>query len=463
MALSTEETLRLTVAALMSRSRETQTALAAAIGMDQRALSRRQTGSSHWLLDDVDRLAAHWGMTPLDLLTGPTHAASKLPAPPPVGGRAASSDAPAPAPAPPAPAAPAATPAPAPVDPPMRPRAGSEPAAAAPPRRAASSPASSSARPVGSLADMIRDRVAAELSQHQGDMQAAQATLIHKAIPDVMKLFKASRIGGRYEHSEFPPTETDVLAKRSQKNPDLIWEGRPKWRAAELHREARAGNITLDVTALDANAAYLAAFTCWLPIGRLVESEPSHQPKRAGIYRITPPGWDNPDLPHPLGDRKTQGDLWITTPTLKLLLDCAKNGLCAAPEIHQAYTSGATESLLRTLKEALRDARQEAIDNDDIVTLEYVKSMYSKFVSTIGESTNNRELRRPDWMHTIRSQAFANLWRKAYKAHQAGLTVVQMAGTDELHVSGGDWRNVFTEGRKLSDMKEKETYTLGGD
>ncbi|WP_326794075.1 acyltransferase [Streptomyces sp. NBC_01808] len=442
MALSTEEALRLTVAALMSRTRETQTALAAAIGMDQRALSRRQTGASHWLLDDVDRLAAHWGMTSLDLLAGPTHAATKLPAPPSTGSR---------------------TSAPAPAEPPVRPSAGSEPAPAATPRRATSSSASSFAQPAGSLGDMIRDRVAAELSQHQGDMQAAQAALIHKAIPDVMKLFKASRIGGRYEHSEFPPTETDVLAKRSQKDPDLIWEGRPKWRAVELHREARAGHITLDVTALDANAAYLAAFTCWLPIGRLVASEPSYQSKRAGIYRITPPEWDNPDLPNPLGDRKTQGDLWITTPTLKLLLDCAKNGLCAAPEIHEAYTSGATESLLRSLKEALRDARQEAIDNDDIVTLEYVKSMYSKFVSTIGESTNNRELRRPDWMHTIRSQAFANLWRKAYKAHQAGLTVVQMAGTDELHVSGGDWRQVFTEGRKLTDMKEKETYTLGGD
>lgn len=35
--------------------------------------------------------------------------------------------------------------------------------------------------------------------------------------------------------------------------------------------------------------------------------------------------------------------------------------------------------------------------------------MYSKFVSTMGESKDNRELYRTDWMHLIRSQAFVNL------------------------------------------------------
>ncbi|MFI0875120.1 acyltransferase [Streptomyces parvus] len=95
-----------------------------------------------------------------------------------------------------------------------------------------------------------------------------------------------------------------------------------------------------------------------------------------------------------------------------------------------------------------------------MVVIEYVKSMYSKFVSTVGESTANRDIRRPDWMHIIRSQAFANLWLKAYKAHSAGLTVVEMSGTDELHVAG-DWRQVFPEGRDLAQVKAKSIYTLG--
>ena len=58
----------------------------------------------------------------------------------------------------------------------------------------------------------------------------------------------------------------------------------------------------------------------------------------------------------------------------------------------------------------LKDARDRAIAEGDEVTLEYVKAMYSKFVSTLGESNYNRELYRTDWMHLIRSQAFANLW-----------------------------------------------------
>lgn len=93
------------------------------------------------------------------------------------------------------------------------------------------------------------------------------------------------------------------------------------------------------------------------------------------------------------------------------------------------------------------------------MTVEYIKAMYSKFTSTIGESSVNRDIRRPDWMHIIRSQAFANLWYKSHRAHTNGLTVVRVRGTDELHVAG-DWRTVFTEGRLTTQMKEKDQYPL---
>ncbi|WP_305610491.1 helix-turn-helix domain-containing protein, partial [Streptomyces sp. S-2] len=80
MTMSTEETLRLTVAALMQLTRQRQPDVAAAIGLTQPQLSRRQSGKSAWTLTDCDRLAAHWGMPTLDLLAGPTHAAGCLPA-----------------------------------------------------------------------------------------------------------------------------------------------------------------------------------------------------------------------------------------------------------------------------------------------------------------------------------------------------------------------------------------------
>ncbi|MGW2761987.1 acyltransferase, partial [Streptomyces albidoflavus] len=348
---------------------------------------------------------------------------------------------PAPAPAP-APAAPA--PAAAAVGSSSVPRT---------PRRAA---------PAGPLPDLIRDRVAAVLTEAGGDADVAQAALIKRAVPDVMALFAASRVGGRYEHSEFPPT-AGILQKRSQKGADAIWEGRPKWRSADLHRAARAGHITMEVTALDMNAAYLAALKTWLPIGKLTHSEGDHHdPKRSGVHLVDPGEWLTPDLPSPLGSRQEPGPLWITEPTLRALIRCAGMDLCTPPKIMESWTSGASEGLLEKMRRALVTVRDEAIANNDEVTTEYVKSMYSKFVSTIGESAANREIRRPDWMHIIRSQAFVNLWLKAHKAHKAGLTVVQVSGTDELHVAG-DWQAVFPEGRGLSQVKAKSMYTLGGD
>lgn len=82
-------------------------------------------------------------------------------------------------------------------------------------------------------------------------------------------------------------------------------------------------------------------------------------------------------------------------------------------------------------------------------------------MSTIGESSFNRDLRRPDWMHIIRSQAFANLWYKAKRAHDHGLTIVKLRGTDELHITGDvPWRSVFEEGRLTTQLKLKNQYTI---
>ncbi len=155
--------------------------------------------------------------------------------------------------------------------------------------------------------------------------------------------------------------------------------------------------------------------------------------------------------------------MWITESTLRLLLRLAgpKHRLADAPVIHESWTAGATENFCDDLRVLLATARQEAIDADDDVTLAYIKAMYSKFVSTMGESVHNREIVRPDWMHLIRAQAGANLWGRAYKAHQAGLTLISVMGTDELHVTGGDWRTVFTEGRALTEMKIKTDSKTG--
>ncbi|MFC5149906.1 acyltransferase [Streptomyces aureoversilis] len=497
--LSTEALLRLTVTALMAQTGERQLDLGTGIGLSQTQVSRKQKGLMHWSLDDCDRLASHYGMTVLDLLAGPTHAASRLslhrltpgrgiqttlpPAP-------ATPETPA-APSEPAPAVPAAhsaaQPAAAPVPAASAPQASSTPAGPqatpvaaeapapgqAPVRTpeqpaAAPSPAMTRRPPAGTTAAPLMDRIGAAVKDAlitaEGDTEAAQALLIKQAIPDVMELFRQSRIGGRYEHSDFPPTG-EILKKKSQKGADDIWEGRPKWRNTAFIKAAKASDMPVEVHVLDVNAAYLSAMTTHLPIGQLQhDTSGIHHTKRAGVHRIEPPAWEHPDLPNPLGARQEPGPLWVTEPTLRLLLRCHREDLCEAPVILESWTSGSSEALLKKLRETLRDVRKEAIEKGDELTLEYVKSMYSKFVSTIGESTKNRDIRRPDWMHIIRSQSFANLWLKARKAHAAGLTVVEISGTDELQVAGGDWRKVFPEGRSLAEMKEKDgkSYTLGG-
>ncbi|WP_171163499.1 helix-turn-helix domain-containing protein [Streptomyces sp. I05A-00742] len=331
-----------------------------------------------------------------------------------------------------------------------------------PPPRPTGRPQSPARRPFrepSTPADLIHDTVQHTLAEHAGNMDTATAALLKKAIPDAMHLLDQTRKGARYDVIAHPWLP-DILKKQTSRGADQIWEARPKWTRHDLppgHHE---------ITALDINGAYLSALKTHLPIGQLEHSShPTHDRRRAGIHLITPPAWPHQhELPNPIGQRDEPGPLWITEPTLRLLLRLSgpPYNLCAPPQIHESYTSGATENLLEKFRIALKDARDTAIEQGDTVTLEYVKAMYSKFVSTMGESNYNRELYRPDWMHIIRSQAFANLWMKALKAHNEGLTVVRVMGTDELHVIG-DWHRVFAEGRGVTEVKIKDTYTAGTD
>ncbi|MFH9970039.1 helix-turn-helix domain-containing protein [Streptomyces mirabilis] len=307
--------------------------------------------------------------------------------------------------------------------------------------------------------DLIGSAVAAALAEHAGDVDAATAALVKRAIPDAMALLDHTRRGGRYDIVAHPWLP-DILRKQTARGADQVWEARPKWTRPELP----AGRH--EVTALDINGAYLSALKTHLPLGQLEHSTGDHHDRRrAGVHLITPPVWDHDAvLPNPIGNRDEPGPLWVTEPTLRLLLRLSgpKYGLCDPPQIHESWTSGATEGLLEKFRIALKDARDRAIAADDDVTLEYVKQMYSKFVSTLGESNYNRELYRTDWMHLIRSQAFANLWTKAFKAYDEGLMVVRAMGTDELHVIG-DWRAVFPEGRGVTEVKVKDVYAVGTD
>ncbi|MFJ3224524.1 helix-turn-helix domain-containing protein [Streptomyces sp. NPDC086783] len=80
MGMSLDDRVRSAVAALLHASGESQSDLAAVLGVTQGQVSRRQSGAASWSLADCEAVAAHYGIDALDLLAGPTRAAESMPA-----------------------------------------------------------------------------------------------------------------------------------------------------------------------------------------------------------------------------------------------------------------------------------------------------------------------------------------------------------------------------------------------
>ncbi|MEV2235412.1 helix-turn-helix transcriptional regulator [Streptomyces phaeochromogenes] len=80
MRMTLDERVRSAVAALLHVAGKSQTDLAAALGVSQAQVSRRQSGAAVWSLADCEAVAAYYGIDVLDLLAGPTRAVELLPA-----------------------------------------------------------------------------------------------------------------------------------------------------------------------------------------------------------------------------------------------------------------------------------------------------------------------------------------------------------------------------------------------
>ncbi|GAA0452198.1 XRE family transcriptional regulator [Streptomyces olivaceiscleroticus] len=78
MGMSLAEQVRVTVAALMHATGESQAQVAGVLGVTQGQVSRRQSGAAAWSLGDCEALARHWRIGVLDFLAGPTRACEAL-------------------------------------------------------------------------------------------------------------------------------------------------------------------------------------------------------------------------------------------------------------------------------------------------------------------------------------------------------------------------------------------------
>ncbi|MFI6541600.1 helix-turn-helix domain-containing protein [Streptomyces prunicolor] len=79
MSMALDERVRSAIAALLHATGESQADLAAALGVSQAQVSRRQSAAATWSLTDCDAVAAHYGIDVMELLAGPTRATESLP------------------------------------------------------------------------------------------------------------------------------------------------------------------------------------------------------------------------------------------------------------------------------------------------------------------------------------------------------------------------------------------------
>lgn len=273
-----------------------------------------------------------------------------------------------------------------------------------------------------------------------------------RAIAASMALMKGSiqRDGTRYHPSLFA-TQPDHIPN--------VWEGRHKF---DLTKNLEPG---IPLVRLDKNAAYLSAANTALPIGAL-----QHDPDpvgagagRAGTHLVNYTGTIGYPCGSPLGNREEAGEIWITTPTLKLLNQIHATMKIPLVDVIDSWTAPSTEVLLRPWINELRDQRAEALRTGNTELYEFVKFCYSKAIATMGESNANWEIRRPDWMKIIRSQAYANLYRTAFYAMQGWpiYPIIHLGNIDEMWLIDTSQDYPVELGSQLGQWKIKRQWTHG--
>lgn len=302
-------------------------------------------------------------------------------------------------------------------------------------------------------------------------------------VATVNRLMDTQDKRGRAQVHRHPyPKDRDVpepLRLRGRGMGTSVHEGAHNWTDPEL----APGTA---VTVLDRNAAYLAALgTAELPIAGLTAYDGRGPAKQAGVHRLagmpelTAAG---AGLPHPLGQLTADrdgGPLWIPSGTLRLADDQARAGIITPPDVVESLTGAPLQrgrsavARWEWMARALRDERARAIEAGDADTESFLKAVYAVLVSTAGESTANTRVWRPELPPIVRSTAAANLWRQAAKLRAAGVRVVALTGTDEIHVAaepgavfaalGQDGKPVVVEGRGLAEIKVKGGYVVGPD
>ncbi|HEY5880972.1 MAG TPA: toprim domain-containing protein [Nakamurella sp.] len=146
-----------------------------------------------------------------------------------------------------------------------------------------------------------------------------------------------------------------------------------------------------------------------------------------GMWRITLPKWDEAGPPpHPDQHPFEPVTLWVTTPTLVLLLEDRDTGGAAYRldelELTEAYVHRYQARLLEPWYTRIRDALLAARDEGDDAVARAIKGVYTGYIGRLGSGLTLRSQRpwhhQPMWEAAIRASARSALWRVVTK-HRA--------------------------------------------
>jgi hypothetical protein len=244
----------------------------------------------------------------------------------------------------------------------------------------------------------------------------------------------------------------------------------------ESGREVAPGTLLVDV---DANASYLSAASS-VRVGHTELKRTGAldyiMTPRPGYYLVDSHYWGHKDqLSSPLGDRKEGGLVWVTQPTLTLLLELVDSGHWPHATVHDSWTSEVPCRLDRTWTNPIRDLRQQFIISGDEEGYEALKFGYSQAIIMLGmpydpkgtpkdQVTKKNRYYRPDWKHTIMAQSSATLWRRAWHTSLAGFGPLRIGNVDALTYTLDDLQGTLGMVKpplKINDSSYPHGPTLG--
>lgn len=258
----------------------------------------------------------------------------------------------------------------------------------------------------------------------------------------------------------------------------------PSWAWASPHQVPEDAVLL----SLDVNGSYLSAAggvtIAHSELAHLGAPRVELRPRDVlpGYYRIIRPHWAfSGTIVSPLGDSsrlETEDTLWVSHPTLVLLLELAEANAITYPEILDAWVARTTTHF-RKWCAGLREVRDELLDAlaqcqtdaaSEAILSKYArfKEGYSVAFSMMLTGENNRA-RRPDWAHAVHAQHAASTWRKAWRWTETGRPLVALGAVDEITVLAEDLPHVMSRpkppfryddtGRTLGALKTKPKPT----